>query len=67
MEGGRRRRGLQSGRSSRCCYLLQLRRPRIAFKSGNVLFYLRSGPPIAVPVEIVEAFLPAKAPRICRS
>jgi hypothetical protein len=42
--------------------LVQLRRPRIAFESGQVLFYLRSGPPIAVPVEIVEAFFAGQGP-----
>src|SRR5262245_54163026 len=44
----------------------QLRRPRIAFRNGQVLFYVRSGSPIAVPAEIVEAFFlgqgPAKLP-----
>lgn len=42
--------------------LLQLRRPRIAFRTGNVLFYLRSGPPIAVPLEIVESFFVGQGP-----
>jgi hypothetical protein len=36
--------------------LRQIRRPRIAFRDGHVLFYLRSGQPIAVPVDIVESF-----------
>ncbi len=44
----------------------QLRRPRIAYGDGHVLFYLRAGQPIAVPVDIVEAFFlgqgPAKLP-----
>jgi hypothetical protein len=40
----------------------ELRRPRIAFQDGAVLFYLRSGPPIAVPVEIVEAFFLGQGP-----
>ena len=48
----------------------QLRRPRVAFRDGHVLFYLRSGQPLAVPAGIVEAFfvgqgpahLPAKIP-----
>lgn len=34
----------------------QLRRPRIAFRDGVVLFHLRAGVPVAVPVEVVEAF-----------
>ena len=40
----------------------QLLRPRIAFQNGQVLFYLRSGPPIAVPVHIVEAFFAGQGP-----
>jgi hypothetical protein len=40
----------------------QLRRPRIAFERAAVLFYLRSGPPIAVPVEVVEAFFLGQGP-----
>jgi hypothetical protein len=42
--------------------LLQLRRPRIAFSAGTVLFYLRGGPPIAVPVDAVEAFFAGQGP-----
>jgi hypothetical protein len=33
-----------------------LRRPRISYDNGHVHFYLRSGLPIDVPVEVVEAF-----------
>jgi hypothetical protein len=40
----------------------QLRRPRVAFEDGAVLFYLRSGPPFAVPVEVVEAFFLGQGP-----
>ena len=40
----------------------QLRRPRIAFCDGEVRFYLRGGRPIAVPVEIVEAFFAGQGP-----
>jgi len=51
--------------------LNQLRRPRVAFRDGSVLFYLRSGPPIAVSAEIVEAFFlgqgPAQLPASPRS
>ncbi len=39
-----------------------LRRPRIAYHEGEVLFYLRSGPPIAVPAHIVEAFFMGRGP-----
>lgn len=42
--------------------LLQLRRPRIAWEAGNVLFYMRSGPPIAVPLEVVESFFAGQGP-----
>ncbi|MCI0332461.1 MAG: hypothetical protein L0228_04470 [Planctomycetes bacterium] len=40
----------------------QLTRPRIAYHDGHVLFNLRSGPPIAVPVEVVEAFFLGQGP-----
>jgi len=42
--------------------LSQLRHPRIAFHDGTVLFYVRIGPPIAVPVEIVESFFFGQGP-----
>jgi len=42
--------------------LQQWRRPRIAFRDGSVLFSLRSGPPIGVPVEVVEAFFLGQGP-----
>ena len=45
----------------------QFRRPRIAYRGGEVLFNLRAGAPIAVPAEVVEAFFlgqgPAHLPR----
>jgi hypothetical protein len=44
--------------------LRQLRRPRIAYGDGKVLFYLQSGSPIAVPVDIVEAFFLGQGPAI---
>lgn len=40
----------------------QLRRPRIAFQNGEVSFNLRSGKPVAVPVECVEAFFLGQGP-----
>jgi hypothetical protein len=40
----------------------QLLRPRIAYRDGHVLFYLRSSPPIAVPVDVVEAFFLGQGP-----
>ena len=40
-------------------YLLS---PRVAYKDGLVLFYLKAGPPLAVPVEVVEAFFLGQGP-----
>jgi len=40
----------------------QLARPRVAYRDGQVLFNLRSGSPIAVPVHIVEAFFLGQGP-----
>lgn len=42
--------------------LHQFRRPRVAYRDGNVLFNLRAGPPIAVPREVVEAFFIGQGP-----
>ena len=46
--------------------LLQLIRPRVAFRQNHVLFYLKAGSPIEVPTHVVEAFFlgqgPAKLP-----
>jgi len=36
--------------------LRQLARPRVGYGNGFVKFYLRSGKPIDVPVEVIEAF-----------
>jgi hypothetical protein len=35
----------------------QLRQPRLAYEQGKLLFFLRSGGPIRVPVEVIECFL----------
>lgn len=40
----------------------QFVRPRVAYADGKVLFYLRAGQPIAVPVGIVEAFFLGQGP-----
>jgi hypothetical protein len=40
----------------------QVRRPRVAFRDGDVLFHLRSGAPVAVPAEVVEAFFLGQGP-----
>jgi hypothetical protein len=42
--------------------LSQWRRPRIAYRDGEVLFHLRAGRPIAVPVQVVEAFFAGQGP-----
>ncbi len=42
--------------------LSQLMQPRIGFQDGKVLFYLRAGAPIAVPVTIVESFFFGQGP-----
>jgi hypothetical protein len=42
--------------------LSQLLHPRIAFRDGMVLFHVRIGQPIAVPVEIVESFFFGQGP-----
>lgn len=47
--------------------LRQLLRPRIAYCDRQVLFYLQLGPPIAVPVNIVEAFFLGQGPAIFAS
>ena len=36
--------------------LAQLRRPRLAYRDGHLLAWMRSGPPIRVPIECVECF-----------
>ena len=40
----------------------QLFRPRIAYHDGHVLFYLQARSPIAVPVQVVEAFFLGQGP-----
>jgi hypothetical protein len=42
--------------------LLQLFRPRIAYRDGQVLFYLRARTPVGVPVKVVEAFFLGQGP-----
>lgn len=36
--------------------LYLLCRPRIGYRNGELLFYLRFGAPVSVPIEVVEAF-----------
>jgi len=40
----------------------QIFRSRIAYRDGNVLFFLKTGGPIAVPVQVVEAFFQGEGP-----
>jgi hypothetical protein len=40
----------------------QFVKPRVAYSDGKVLFYLRTGRPIAVPVGFVEAFFLGQGP-----
>lgn len=42
--------------------LVELQRPRIGYRQGTVFFYLRGGPPIATPLEVVEAFFLGQGP-----
>ena len=42
----------------------ELRRPRLAYRDGEVLAYLRGGGPIRIPIEIVEGFLIGQAPSL---
>jgi hypothetical protein len=44
--------------------LRQMRRPRIGYAQGQVLFYLQAGQPIAIPVKIVEAFFLGQGPAL---
>jgi hypothetical protein len=42
--------------------IARLRRPRIAYDDGSVLFYLRARAPVTVPIGIVEAFFLGQGP-----
>jgi hypothetical protein len=42
----------------------QLRTPRLAYRNGELLAWLRSGGPIRVPIEMVEGFLLGQAPSL---
>ncbi len=49
------------------CFVLlvlasQLRQPRLAYHDGALLVHLRSGQPLAVPIDLVEAFLIGQGP-----
>jgi hypothetical protein len=53
---------LIAGLALAAALVAQLLRPRIAYDDGRVLFYVRSGPPIAVPVGAIEAFFVGRGP-----
>lgn len=40
----------------------ELRRPRLAYNNGKLQVYLRPGPPVNVPIELVEGFLLGQGP-----
>ncbi|NOZ40397.1 MAG: hypothetical protein GXP24_09245 [Planctomycetes bacterium] len=40
----------------------QFFQPRIAYRDASVLFYLKAGGPIVVPVDVVEAFFQGEGP-----
>jgi hypothetical protein len=42
--------------------LAQVRQPRLAYESGRMFVYLRTGGPIRVPIEVVEGFLLGQGP-----
>ncbi len=44
--------------------LWQMRQPRLACDGENLLVYLRTGPPIRVPLEVVECFLVGQGPAL---
>jgi len=44
--------------------LWQLRQPRMAYSQGHLLLWLRSGPPIKVPIEAIECFWLGQAPSL---
>jgi hypothetical protein len=42
----------------------QLRKPRLAYRDGELFLWLRSGAPIHMPIELVEGFLLGQAPSL---
>jgi hypothetical protein len=42
----------------------QMRKPRLAYRDGELLLWLRSGGPIRIPVRLVECFLLGQAPSL---
>jgi hypothetical protein len=46
---------------------VHLRQPRIEYQDGRVWFYLRTGAPLDVPLEMVEAFFIGQGPTMLSS
>ena len=44
--------------------LRQMRRPRMAYRAGELLLWLRGAAPIHVPIEVVECFWLGQAPSL---
>jgi hypothetical protein len=44
--------------------LAQLRRPRLAYRNGELLVWLTQGAPVHVPIETVECFLLGQTPSL---
>ncbi len=44
--------------------LVQLRRPRLAYRDGELLVWLALGAPVRVPIDIVECFLLGQTPSL---
>ena len=54
--------GIVIGAIAAVAILRELRTPRLAYFDGVMRVHLRPGPPIATPIEIVEAFLLGQGP-----
>jgi hypothetical protein len=48
-------------------FVWQLRQPRIARRGDELLFYLRTGAPLRVPLAVVEGFLLGQGPSYLRA
>lgn len=46
--------------------VVEISRPRLAYGDGHLLVRLRSGPPVRVPIEIVECFLLGQGPSMLK-
>jgi len=46
--------------------MVEISRPRLAYGDGHLLVRLRGGPPVRVPIEIVECFLLGQGPSMLK-